>query len=304
MAVHFNPLTAGRMRESPEGPVLVLRSFAPGRSYRKFDLARHAHPELFDYLAAWLRHEAPDEAPGLPALLRAHAATSGLLISDQEFAAIPADAKPEYGPGHSLAAALCPEVSPLFRQDLAVQRVPANLAQSLSMQGYAALPALFDGPSLAALRQWYRTLGAGWTNIDKVQTGRKVIHDDPVGRRVLDALVPTIAALAGRAVKPSYCFAAEYRGGDDLPRHTDRAQCEYTLSLFIEHRPGDPVAPCPWPLVIHAPEGDIVLNQPAGGGPLFRGRTLPHSRPALPAECSAQMLFLHYVHADFAGPLA
>ena len=304
MAVHLNPLTSGTVTAIDGSEILSTKSFAPGRSYRPLHIARAAYPEAYHALLSWLRGESDGELPSLEADFWTAATFAGLFVSKRELASTPSGARPELGDGHGVAAALCPEVDDFLAGDPVLPELAPSLAADLAARGMAELPALLDGAGLAAVRSFYRTLAdGGWTTFDREQTGRRVIHNDPVGRHVLCALTPLIGQLVRAPVKPSYSFAAEYRAGDELPRHTDRAQCEYTVSLFVDHRPGGEGEPCPWPLVIHALDGDVVAGQPAGGGPIFRGRELPHSRPPLGAGQTSQMLFLHYVPADFAGSL-
>jgi hypothetical protein len=301
MALHLNPLTAGTLLD---GGVLSLRSFAPARSYRPFSVSEATHPEDFAALLGWLQGSGGDEWLPSDPILRASAMVSGVLVSDDELAALPGGVAPELGSGHAAAAAFCPDVLAVLAADPVFPELPAALGEGLDRRGYAELPALFDDAALAALADYYAALAeGGLMRFDRGQSGRRVINNDPVGRHLLAALTPLIGELARAALKPSYCFAARYGPGDELARHTDRSQCEYTVSLFIDHQPAGSDARCPWPLFIHSPDGDIEVRQARGGGPVFRGRELPHSRPPLGAGESSQMLFLHYVHADFADSL-
>ena len=62
-----------------------------------------------------------------------------------------------------------------------------------------------------------------------------------------------VAQIAGVAVKPSYAYVSCYQGGADLPMHTDRVQCEYSITLLIDHSP-EPTGRSPWPLFLDASE--------------------------------------------------
>ena len=90
--------------------------------------------------------------------------------------------------------------------------------------------------------------------------------------------------------------------GAALPVHTDRHQCEYSLSLLVDFD-GPAGERSPWPLRFH-PEGStpVSLHQFRGEAVIYRGPVIPHSRPELEAEFSTS-IFLHYVDAEFAGPL-
>lgn len=304
MALHLNPLTVGRLVEHDGRTSLALRSFAPRRSYWPLSIARDQHPDAFESLHAWVRGVGRAAVPAFDPALRAAAVFSGLLLSDDEIARVPADAGPAYGDGSAVASALDPGIAAFLSAALRPNPLPAALADTLAQRGFVELPPLLDDAALRAVRQFYRILSqGGWIRQEQGSTARRIIHNDPVARHILEGLTPAVAAVAQAPVKPSYSYAAEYGPGQALPRHVDRAQCEYTISLFLDHRPAAPGDACPWPLTIHAPDGDVVVRQPAGGGPLFRGRELPHSRPPLPEGQQSQMLFLHYVPADFCGPL-
>ena len=304
MALHLNPLTSGTLREGEGGAELTLRAFAPARSYRPFKVEQATHQEDFDLLLGWLRGAPVNTWQPSDPLLRAAALVTGILVPEQELASLPEGVVPELGTGRSAAEALWPGVSAVFYSRPIPPEGSQALADALEHRGYAELPAMLGTEALTALAGYYRALAeGGWTRFDRGQSGRRVINNDPAGSYVLTALTPLISALARVDLKPSYCFAAQYGGGDELERHTDRSQCEYTVSLFIDHQPGEGSEVCPWPLVIHAPGGDVAVRQPRGGGPVFRGRELPHSRPPLGEGESSQMLFLHYVHADFGDTL-
>lgn len=131
------------------------------------------------------------------------------------------------------------------------------------------------------------------------------LHNDPAGRAVQGALLPAVEALVGAPVKPSYCYASLYRQGAILPVHKDREQCEYTLSVLIDHKPAPPNGVSPWAIQVYPRPGAEPIDcfQSLGGGILLRGRDLPHGRKKLSADETCWTLLLHYVDADYAGPL-
>src|SRR5262249_53384975 len=113
---------------------------------------------------------------------------------------------------------------------------------------------------------------------------------------------PLMGAVVGRPIKPSYTYTACYESGSELPRHTDREQCEYSISLCIDFEP-EPNGATPWPLYLETPRGVAAVHQALGDGLLYRGRLLPHYRFRLGPRCRSTSLFLHYVDADFRGSL-
>jgi len=117
---------------------------------------------------------------------------------------------------------------------------------------------------------------------------------------------------------PSYSFYGGYQPGATLPPHTDKPQCEFTVSLTINQHPydkpwalslgnrakfdrnekfiGDPKEPLP-------PDDetvDALLNP--GDALLFMGRHLVHFRKGELGENRwLDQLFLHHVQDSFTG---
>ena len=104
-------------------------------------------------------------------------------------------------------------------------------------------------------------------------------------------------------MKPSYTYFGAYQAGAELHKHTDRAQCEYTVSLCIDYSP-EPENETPWPIYVETPDGEVATYQSIGDGLLFKGRELPHYRHKLEEGSSSTSIFFHYVDADFQGSLA
>ena len=90
-----------------------------------------------------------------------------------------------------------------------------------------------------------------------------------------------------------------------LPRHVDRPQCQFSISLLIDYSP-EPDGPCGWPLYLEnprTPQAMLAADLALGDGALYRGQEVFHYRDALPEGHQATLLFLNYVRKDFAGRL-
>ena len=122
-------------------------------------------------------------------------------------------------------------------------------------------------------------------------------------------LTPTMSALSGRDLLPSYCFFRIYQKDDVLRVHSDRNACEHSLSLTLgysdnevwgfdvgQHELADPAR-------IADDFGDEPFSTIAmkpGDAVLYRGITHRHARlQKNPNKWSAH-LFLHWV--DREGP--
>jgi hypothetical protein len=132
---------------------------------------------------------------------------------------------------------------------------------------------------------------------------RYTAHNDPVAQYVHEQLTNAVADIVSAAIRPSYSYLVAYQSGARLDRHTDRIQCEYSLTLLIDATP-EPTEQSPWPIKLESPNCDIGVWQYLGEALLYRGRHLPHYRDPLPDGHTSTSLLLHYVHADFAGPLS
>ena len=92
---------------------------------------------------------------------------------------------------------------------------------------------------LAALRRYYRALVAeGHVALGDGQVAlRYIAHDEPLARVLHAQLRGFVSDLAGAPFKPSYVYFSSYREGATLAPHTDRAQCELSISLLLDYTP-------------------------------------------------------------------
>lgn len=179
-------------------------------------------------------------------------------------------------------------------------------ANSFARDSFVSLPGCVGAKTAARLAAHFAAALANGRLRHSSGKGpdRDVAHNDPAGRVMIAALRKAIGGVVGHPVKPSYSFASLYREGAELQRHTDRPQCEYTLSILVDYDPAPGGAPAPWPVQLFPPGKPArECRLPVGGGLLFRGRHIPHARPPLPAGHRCRILLLHYVDADFTGEL-
>jgi len=169
-------------------------------------------------------------------------------------------------------------------------------------RGYVALDRLIHPFHLGALRRYFRhqTRHRRYPLGDGQAPERFIAHDEPVARFFHRQLTQTLSAAAGALIDPSYSYVTLYQPGADLPPHTDREQCEYTLSLCFDSTP-EPEAQVPWPLSLMTAEGVLSVWQFLGDALLFRGRYLSHWRSRIPDGHTASSILFHYVNLDFPG---
>lgn len=171
-------------------------------------------------------------------------------------------------------------------------------------RGYAPLRDLIHPFHIAALRRYYRHLiRTGVIQLGDLQSPRRyVAYNDPVARSFHHQITAALSALAGEPLQPSYVYLASYLSGAELKKHTDREQCEFSVTLCLDFSP-EPALATPWPIRLDTPRGTVTVYQALGDGLAYRGTRLPHYRDALPEGHTSTSIFFHYVSADFEGSL-
>ena len=66
------------------------------------------------------------------------------------------------------------------------------------------------------------------------QSNRYKAHNEPMSRLLQYEIHPLIEHILGKKVRPTYTYLSAYVKDADLPAHTDRADCEYTVSFVID----------------------------------------------------------------------
>jgi len=170
--------------------------------------------------------------------------------------------------------------------------------------GYAAVADLIHPYHIAALRRYYRYLiRNGVIHLGDGQSPRRYIaYNEPVARFFHHQIAATLSAVAGEPLKPSYVYLASYLSGAELKKHTDRKQCEFSVTLCLDFSP-EPAFETPWPIRLDAASGSVAIHQALGDGLAYRGTQLPHHRNVLGEGCSSTSIFFHYVAEGFAGSL-
>jgi hypothetical protein len=194
---------------------------------------------------------------------------------------------------------------PSEREDLGKQEdLDRSSAAEFQAKGYAPLPGLIHPFHVAALRRYYRQqIRTGAIQLGDRQSARRYIaHNEPVARFFHHQLTSTLSRIAGRALKASYVYLASYLSGAELKKHTDREQCDYSITLCLDYSP-EPKVATPWPICLQTPAGMVKVYQMLGDGLAYRGTQLPHFRAPLPEGQTSTSIFFHYVTAEFAGSI-
>ena len=93
----------------------------------------------------------------------------------------------------------------------------------------------------------------------------------------------------GEGLIPTYSYLRVYKRGDELKRHIDKHNCQFSVTLTLMREPNDDI----WPIYL---ETDSVykIDLEAGDGLIYRGTINPHWRDEFEGSRLAQV-FLHYV---------
>lgn len=193
----------------------------------------------------------------------------------------------------------------------------AEVAARLTLQGRGRGRASGAGASVGAMNPELRERGyvackgllepvlarVLWTTMLLQQWRGEAFRDNHVptaasiaGSAWTDALLldlrPTIEAIAGCHLVPTYSYARLYFRGDSLIRHRDRHSCEVSVSIHLGRVGGD------GSLCFGA---DDRVDMDEGDGAVYLGCATDHWREPFAGYTMGQV-FLHYVDRD--GPYA
>jgi hypothetical protein len=171
-------------------------------------------------------------------------------------------------------------------------------------RNYVPLGDLIHPFNLAALRRYYRHAirrGGIWLG-DEQSPRRYVAHNEPVARYFHHQITHALSDIVGEPIRPSYVYLASYLSGAELKKHTDREQCEFSVTLCLDYSP-EPELATPWPIRLDTSEGTVAAYQALGDGLVYRGTKVPHYRDVLAAGHTSTSIFFHYVPVDFSGSL-
>ena len=175
---------------------------------------------------------------------------------------------------------------------------------------------------LRAASKYYRELIEHKVlKLGDTQARRYVAYNDRIARFIHNHLTQLVRKITAHNAKPSYTYFGGYVAGADLKPHTDRAQCEFTISMNVEQFPYNRT----WMLSLDKNplfdkdagtsnrannvqtnnEKDIAnADLYAGDALLFMGRHLIHFRRGLLPEGEwTSQIFMHFVQDNFSGAL-
>jgi hypothetical protein len=204
-----------------------------------------------------------------------------------------------------IAAGILTSQDSVFRRLRQWKELVAKSSPAFREKGYVPLGNLIHPFHVAGLRRYYRHLiRRGRIRLGDPQSPRRyVAYNEPVARFFHHQIRAAVSAIAGQEVQPSYVYLASYLSGAELKKHTDREQCEFSVTLCLDFSP-EPHLETSWPISLETPYGTTTVYQALGDGLVYRGTRVPHYRGVLAPGYTSTSIFFHYVSADFQGLLA
>lgn len=178
------------------------------------------------------------------------------------------------------------------------------LQTQLAAADFCVIPGLLNPLQISAARHYLRRVYAeGYLmDGDPFVSHRFGMHNEPLCRFLHQQFYPVISEITQTPLKPSYCYFAMYHSGARLPRHTDREQCAWNVSLVLDTEP-EQAREHAWPIYLELPHGVEEVRLEMGDAILYRGSRYPHWRNPLASGVKVSVCFFHFVDADFDGLL-
>ena len=119
------------------------------------------------------------------------------------------------------------------------------------------------------------------------------VYGDPAFDVFMAMSTGNIENIVGKKLIPQYTYARIYKNGSVLKRHSDRPECQYSVSLSLGG-----VYDSLWPIWIKDYDGkDHCVSLDEGDVVVYHGTALDHWRDKFDGERQYQ-LFMHYVDAE------
>ena len=164
---------------------------------------------------------------------------------------------------------------------------------------------VIDKELLSLLQNYYKdTIDSDTWELGDRQSNRYKAHNEPMSRFLHYEILPLIEKIVGKSMRPTYTYLSAYVKGADLPPHTVRPDCEYTVSFVVDKPEGSN-----WNIYVHKPQQEVKhkgrydekppleecepVDCDAGGLMLFQGTDHIHFREELEGDYY-NVLLLHY----------
>ena len=163
--------------------------------------------------------------------------------------------------------------------------------EELWSKNYTVIPGFIDSCAAKELSDEFREFARreGLVGDDQVPQSESVYNYLPF-LEMLCQKCPEVSIAIGENVLPTYTYARVYKNGATLKGHTDRDECEISLTVNLD---GDE----DWPIWIETPDGkEVRVSLKPGDAMIYLGCTARHWREEYTGNWYTQC-FLHYVRS-------
>ena len=109
-----------------------------------------------------------------------------------------------------------------------------------------------------------------------------------------EMMAKEVSLHVGKELIPTYLYGRIYKKGADVYRHTDRPECEYSVSLTLDSSEEDKS----WPIFFKAKDDkEYKVEMNAGDAVIYKGQEVEHWRNEKLEKDWQTQLFLHFVDA-------
>jgi hypothetical protein len=156
----------------------------------------------------------------------------------------------------------------------------------------------FLDPALVDFASSWMLLTYGNMSPDKDVPNSPAMHAayDHLLQNFLFYCLPRMEKETNLQLKPIYAYTRLYRPGAVLPKHVDRSQSEYSVTITMKYSYQN--KNYKWPICMY----DMPVIIESGDGVIYKGCEVPHWRPQFKEHPSSwhHQMHLHYVNRN--GP--
>lgn len=123
------------------------------------------------------------------------------------------------------------------------------------------------------------------------------VYGDTYFEHILFTMLPIISNVTKIDLVPQYSYARIYRSGETLRLHTDRPECEVSVTICAGYNYSTQ-----WPIYFETSSGTHEVTMEPGDAAIYMGCDIPHWRKTFQVTSDEWhvQLFLHYTNAH--GP--
>ena len=165
-------------------------------------------------------------------------------------------------------------------------------------QLWTVVRGLYNPAGASAFRAWVEHLRPLYTDGDAHVPNRIICHNDVLCQNFHSEFSSVLIPLFPEPVKRSYCYLGIYHSQAELPKHTDREQCRWNVSVVLDSSPEITNLDDSWPIFLEPyPSAHVRIDAMIGDAIVYRGNQIPHWREPLPVRFTqVSICFFHYVH--------